>query len=83
MGLLLATRGPQHGIGTMLIPYSETDHDSYCVFYIFNYTWHICIVEKASVSAYEIYGLCKRGYKNKKINEIFSLNVKKCQSLEQ
>jgi hypothetical protein len=68
MGLLLATRGPQHGIGTMLIPYSETDHDSYCVFYIiFNYTWHIYIVEKASVSSYEICRLCKRGYINKKI----------------
>jgi len=31
MGLLLATRGPQHGIGTMLIPYSETDHDLYFI----------------------------------------------------
>jgi hypothetical protein len=55
MGLFLATRGPQHGIGTMLIPYSETYADSYCVIYIFKYTRHICIVENASVSAYEIF----------------------------
>jgi len=77
MGLLLATRGPQHGIGTTLILHSMEKKMILIVYSIFsNYANHIFVVEKASVVFItyddifvvlgEIY------YFNKRWDEIFS-----------
>jgi hypothetical protein len=62
MGLLLATRGPQHGIGTMLIPYSMKQKMNLVMYFVFliMQTHLYCLEGFNGSYLWDIFGLCER-----------------------